>query len=80
MVMVLPAMVPVAVAGGLSGGAFCWAIRVVAASKRPVQTKMCFMVMLLLRAEPCFCWDGPDAMIVAPHGYVAKAACVKSLL
>jgi hypothetical protein len=58
MVMALPAMVAVAVAGGLFGGPFggpiCmpfWAERVAATIRRPVQTKRCFMVMFLLRAE-----------------------------
>jgi hypothetical protein len=83
MVMVLPAIVAVAVAGGLLGGpagGFSWARRAVAANSKHVQIKVCFIVIFLLRAEPCSYWGGPDAMIVAPHGYVAKAASLKTLL
>jgi hypothetical protein len=35
---------------------------------------------VFLRVEPRSLCEGPDAMIVAPHGYVAKAAFVKTLL
>ena len=46
---------------GRTRGRFCWANRVVAASKRPAQMNRRFMVMLSPpgRAHVC-CWEGPD--------------------
>src|SRR5271157_2391628 len=59
MVMVLPAMVADAVAGGLFGGALGgpgggagWADRAAATNKSPVQTKKRFMVFLSVERNP----------------------------
>jgi hypothetical protein len=81
MVIALPAMVAVAVAGGLFGGPFggpicmlLWADRVAATMRRPVQTKRRFMVMYYLQAEPMCLLNGSDGTIVAPCAPVREAA------
>jgi hypothetical protein len=53
-VIALPLMVADAVAGGLLGGAFCWAKSVVAANSKHVQINVCFIGLFFLRVEPCF--------------------------
>ena len=42
-----------------------------------------FHIDIFLRAEPCFCWEGPDRMIVAQRGPIRELARenrVKTLL
>jgi hypothetical protein len=78
--MFLPPMVPDAVAGGLSGGAFCWARRAVAVNSKQVQINVRFIGLVFLHVEPRSSREGSDGMIVALRAYVAKAASAKTLL
>jgi hypothetical protein len=73
MVMVLPPMVPVSLAGGLAIG-FCWADKVATAMRRPIQTRRRFIKVFLLRAEPWWRWTGSDGRIVAPCTPFREAA------